>query len=190
VEVVEGADAESVRLAPGSVGLDVSTNWNHDRNSCSRLGGGGGVLPSRHAVCRSPLFSQIPSLRLSIMFFSQLDSPYCGKCLCFSLLSRKCQKKQWLAISGQWSVDRRPSTKNTNAAGMSRRARAWISAYGNSMRREGEIICKTAGNYFSGGELDRVGCAVGVFLGWCRNWGNFRLGGNRTGTFWGFHRSI
>jgi hypothetical protein len=47
--------------------------------------------------------------------------------------------------------------KNANAAGMSRRARAWLNAYGNSMRREREIICKLAGENFWGGELSRVG---------------------------------
>jgi hypothetical protein len=31
-----------------------------------------------------------------------------------------------------------------------RRVRAWLNAYWNSMRREGEIICKTEGKNFLG----------------------------------------
>ena len=58
-------------------------------------------------------------------------------------------RDQGSEIRGQGSEirDQRTVARNANAAGMSRRARACLSADGNSMRREGEIICKAAGAF-------------------------------------------
>jgi hypothetical protein len=46
-----------------------------------------------------------------------------------------------------WTLDPewRTAGQDDNAAEMGRRAWAWLNAYGNSMRRGAEIICKTAG---------------------------------------------
>jgi hypothetical protein len=51
VPVAVGTITQSVCLAPGSVGFDLPTHWNHDKNSFSR--GGWGV--KRRA---NPAFSQ------------------------------------------------------------------------------------------------------------------------------------
>jgi hypothetical protein len=39
----------------------------------------------------------------------------------------------------------------------------WLGTHGNSMRRAGEIICKTAGGKFLGDELECLGCGMGVY---------------------------
>ena len=88
--VAVGPIAKSVRLAPHSVGLDVSTSLNHRENSFSWRGGGRwwGV----------PLSPSVPAKNLFV--FSSLARSISGKYLCFSLLGRKNQKTHWLKIQG------------------------------------------------------------------------------------------